>query len=166
MDFPAMPKRFNPRVQAKAKKGQAAAPAPKVPWTGKQLMQMVLPGVLFAVIYLAVILIFDAVYKPAENRWPKNFEEWSSHFWTSSLTAIGTGGTLGVFLCIWFALKLMRAGRPGKTIPREEIALAAFYLFLLNAAIGYGGAFLVEQFGRLHQRPVTKIPEAWKSARP
>lgn len=160
-----MPKRFNPRVQAKAKKGQAAAPAPKVPWTGKQLARMALPGALFSVIYLAVILIFDAGYKPEENRWPKNFEEWSRHFWASSMTAIGIGGAIGVFLCIRLASKLSRARQPGKSIPREEIALAAFYLFLLNAAIGYGGAFLVEQFGRLHQRPRIEYPASWKSAK-
>ena len=109
-----------------------------------------LPGVVFTVIYLAVILIFDAVHKPVESRWPKNFEEWSRHFWASSLTAIGIGAAIGVFLCIRFASKLTRERQPGKTIPREDIAAVAFYLFLLNAAIGYGGSQLVERFGRVH----------------
>jgi hypothetical protein len=125
-----------------------------------------LPGVVFTIVFYSVLRISESVYVPTQKRWPGNYQEWEAHYRNSTLLSIGIAGSIALILCIAGAVILIRARSPDKKATREEIGIAAFYLFVLNAAISYGGGIAAESFGRVHDHPITEISKPVKRPSP
>jgi len=135
------------------------APSARVPWEFRHLLLIPLPGLVFTVVFYLVLCFLESRHVPTQKHWPENYKEWSAHYLGASLWSVGIAGVLAVILCIWGAVILIRARHPGKKLVREEISLWAFYLFMVNAAISYGGFIVGEHYGRVHDQPITELPE-------
>jgi hypothetical protein len=118
-----------------------------------------LPGVVFSIVFYVVLLILEKRFVPVEKRWPANYREWSHHYFGTTFWCVGIAGGVALILCVVVAVILTRARQPGIKIPREELAAKAFYLFLLNAVISFGGALAADHLGRVHEQPVTAAPQ-------
>jgi uncharacterized membrane protein len=110
-------------------------------------------------VFYIVLLVLEHRHVPKENHWPANFHEWSRHYFGTTLWCIGIAGGIALVLVIVTAVIMMRARHPGQRVPRDELGAAAFYLFLVNALISFGGALAADHLGRVHGQPVTEVPQ-------